>query len=499
MTSSADGKNWDSPRILFPDFQPVNDTHKTISHQRMGFYVSKDDRLLILSFYGRWPSPNEGLGIGRAVREIFKDGTIGPLYFIRYNRHAGWNETNTPYPSYKTSQDNGFIGACDELMANRLMVQQWWEEDRSEDGFYLMSGGGFKCKAFNWYTRKDGLLVGLFKAAWTAYSTDNGNTWSRIQKVPSMIVGEAKIWGQQTEDDRYALVYNPHFEWRYPLVVNTSDDGKKFSSMAVVHGELAPMRYQGNAKDVGPQYVRGITPGNGDPPGNDMWLTYSMHKEDIWVSRVPMPIRHKVDEWVETDFNDSETGGTVKDWNIYSLIWAPVNVVEFPGRTNKSLKFSDSEPYDYARAQRVFPESKSVTLEFEVLAEQSNYGRMEIDILNRMGYRPVRLSLNGSGKVEAVDGSRIVEVADYTKGKWLKFKITADVNKETYSVALNGRKVIRNASFAEKVNELQRVSFRTGEYRKLGIGKDENSYDLPNAGDRVTESVYYLNNVSIYP
>jgi hypothetical protein len=433
------------------------------------------------------------------VREIYKDGTTGPLYFIRYNRHAGWNETNTPFPSYKTSPDKGFIAVCDELMGNRLMVQQWWEEDRSEDGFYLMSGGGFECKAFNWYTRKDGLMVGLFKAAWTAYSKDNGDTWSPIQKVPSMIVGEAKMWGQQTEDDKYALIYNPHFEWRYPLVVNTSEDGEIFSNMAVVHGELAPMRYQGNAKDVGPQYVRGITPGNGNPPGNDMWLTYSMHKEDIWVSRVPTPIRHKVDEWVETNFDDCETGGAVEDWNIYSLIWAPVSIVESPDRTDKSLKLSDSEPYDYARAQRVFPESGSVTLEFELLAEQANYGRMEIDIVNRTGYRPVRIALNENGWVEVVDGKKVAEVASYTEGQWLKFKITADVEKSTFGLALNGREVVADASFAAKVNELQRVSFQTGKYRKLGIGKDENSDDLPNAGDRVSVSIYYLDNVSINP
>jgi len=499
ITSSVDGKNWATPKIIFPGFQPQGDRHKTITHQRMGFYVSKNNRLLVLAFYGRHPSPNEGNGLGRVVREVYKDGSVGPLYFIRYNRHAGWNESNTPFAFYQTSPDKSFIAICDELMANKLMVQQWWEEDRSQDGFYLMGGEGFKCKAFNWYTRKDGMVVGLFKAAYSAYSKDGGKTWSDIHKIPSIIVGHAKMWGQQTEDGKYALVYNPHFEWRYPLVVDISDDGKSFSNMACVHGELPPMRYDGDAKDVGPQYIRGITVGNGNPPGKDMWLTYSMSKEDIWVSRVPTPIRHKVDKWVRESFDEMETGGVVTDWNIYSSLWGPVNVADFPGKKDKSLMFRDKEPYDYAKAVRVLPESSSVTVQFDMLAEQVDNGRMEIELLSRKGNRPVRIIVGDNGKIAAIDGEKVVEAASYEAGKWSKFKITADVKKGKYDLSVNGKKVVKNAAFAERAKELQRVSFRTGRYRKLGIGKDENAGDLPNAGDAVKEAVYYLNNVTINP
>jgi hypothetical protein len=499
LTSSTDGMDWASPEVLFPAFLPAGDSHMTISHQRMGFYVSSDHRLLILSFYGRWPSPNEGFGIGRAVREIYRDGSAGPLYFIRYNRHAGWNESNTPFPFYRASPDDGFVRACDELMSDRLRVQQWWEEDRSEDGFYLMSGDGFKCKAFNWYTRQDGLMVGLFKAAWTAYSEDQGASWSEIRKVPSMIVGEAKMWGQQTEDGRYALVYNPHFEWRYPLVANVSDDGKRFGDMALIHGELPPVRYQGNAKDVGPQYVRGITQGNGDPPGDDLWLTYSMNKEDIWISRVPTPIRTSVDAWIDCDFDSMKTAGEVEDWNITSLVWAPVNLAELPSRSDKSLRFSDADPYDYARAQRVFPVCRNLKLSFQLLPEQSDHGRLEIDVLDRMGYRPVRLALTSDGQITAANGDRKLVVDVYRPYEWLTVTVEADLDAAIWSLGVDGRKALADAAFAEEVTEFQRVSFRTGAYRKLGIGSDENAKDLPNAGEPVDEAVYYLNNVAIQP
>ena len=499
MTGSVDGKNWEAPKKLFPAFKPYDDKNLTICHQRMGLYVSKNDRLLITAFYGKYPSPNEGDGVGRAVREVYEDGSVGHLYFIRYNRHAGYNESNTPFPFYKTSPEKGFVAICEELLANKLMVQQWWEEDRSEDGFYMFGGEGFKCKAFNWYTRKDGVTVGLFKAGYANYSKDGAKTWSRGKRLPSVIVGHAKMWGQQTEDGKYAFVHNPHFEWRYPLVVCTSDDGKTFGNMSCVHGELNQMRYQGDAKDVGPQYVRGIAPGNGDPPGSDMWMTYSQHKEDVWVSRIPVPIRHEVEKWVSDSFNDMKTGGVVTDWNIYSSIWAPVNVVDYPGKTDKSLMFKDKEPYDYAKAVRVFPVSDSVTVEFDMLARQIDNGRMEIEVLSKKGNRPVRIMLGDNGRITAVDGEKKVEAASYKADKWLKVKITANVKTGKYNLSINGKKVVKNAAFAEKAKELQRLSFRTGQYRKLGIGKAENADDLPNGGDPVGEAVYYLNNVTINP
>ena len=50
-------------------------------HQRMGFYIALDDRLLVLAFYGHAPNPFGPGGIGRVVREIYKDGSFGPDLF----------------------------------------------------------------------------------------------------------------------------------------------------------------------------------------------------------------------------------------------------------------------------------------------------------------------------------------------------------------------------------------------------------------------------------
>ena len=103
LTTSKDGLHWSKPQIIFPPY-PLEDGLYSIMHQRMGFYRTSDDRLLVLAFYGspcpypwppKWDMPNDGRGIGRVVREVYKDGNLSPIYFIRYNRHAGWHENNT--------------------------------------------------------------------------------------------------------------------------------------------------------------------------------------------------------------------------------------------------------------------------------------------------------------------------------------------------------------------------------------------------------------------
>jgi hypothetical protein len=85
-------------------------------HQRMGFYIAPNQRLLVLAFYGHTEDPFHEGGIGRVVREAYKDGTFGPIYFIRYSSHTKWNETNTSFPFHKTSDDKGFVEACDALL-----------------------------------------------------------------------------------------------------------------------------------------------------------------------------------------------------------------------------------------------------------------------------------------------------------------------------------------------------------------------------------------------
>ncbi len=89
---------------------------------------------------------------------------------------------------------------------------------------------------------------------------------------------------------------------RQPLCVALSDNGLNFNYLSVVHGEVPEKRFWGTAKRQGAQYVRGIVEGNGNPPGDDLWVVYSVNKEDMWISRIPVPISRMVEGAVRDDF-----------------------------------------------------------------------------------------------------------------------------------------------------------------------------------------------------
>lgn len=509
LCTSLDGRNWELPKVVFPIYQlqPPDPPGTAMMHQRMGFYIAPDGRLLVLAFYGHAPDPFKKGGIGRVVREIFKDGTFGPIYFIRYNTPSGWSEKNTGFPNYRRSPDKGFIAACDALLDNRLMREQFWDEEQLDESFFSVRAKGdpTKQEAFNWYHRKDGKIVGLWKWSMAALSSDEGKTWSRPVYCPTLRMTGAKLSGRQMSDGRYALLYNPNVDddHRWPLAIVTGDDGIIFDNMLVVQGEVPPRRFAGKYKDFGSQYNRLVEEGNGKTPGPDLWVTYSMNKEDIWVSRIPVPVRDRVNAPVRDTFDNLPTGGSVTDWNIYSPRWAPVRVAEFPSATNKSLELQDKDPYDYARATRVFPESKVVSLNFKVHARQANQGRLEIDVMDQFGNRPVRLALTKDGQVTVTNGAESKSVRNYQADAWMTIGLKIDAGKGTFKLTLDGKPVGDTNAFAEFVKSVEKISFRTGPVRTGPTLKTstDNTPDRINPDPDVAEplSVFHIDDVQITP
>jgi hypothetical protein len=526
LLTSKNGRDWLNPEIIFPEYAlpeitytdpesgkkyPVPEGTIAVMHQRMGFYITSDDRLLTLAFYSYCPTsrigPNKGHGLGRVVREIYKDGTCGPIYFIRYNRHAGWNEDNTNFLFYINSPDKGFVNACDELLDNKLVTLQWWEEDQAEDGFYTIKPGQYEPKAFNYYRRPDGVITGIWKHQITALSPDEGKSWTDFTLNKTLMTCGAKTWGQQTEDGRYALVYNHSATRRnrFPLVVMTSEDGYSFDNMLCLHGEHPPKRYYGWAKNSGPQYIRGIFEGNGDPPGEHMWNTYSMSKEDIWVSRTRLPISGIVDQHVNQDFEGLKSETDLEWWNLYVPRWAPIKVINLPGGDNHVLQLSDEDPYDYASAERHFPPSARATIEFSVFVKDLGKDILEFEVHNEKDERALRLRFDP--RLEGINfdlGGVEPAPLPFNANKWYNIKLSFDCQKSKYDVWLNGEKVRDDIDLDIETKTLERMVFRTGSWRSdvrmfildgqpHGPGMDKE--DLAAAGEKVPQSVFWIDNV----
>ena len=505
LLNSKDGYHWSKPEVVFPPYSIPEGTRKegvagkahnlfAVMHQRMGFYVANDGRLLCLAYYGismhKKDSPNDGKGIGRVVREIYSDNTFGPIYFIRYNK--AWNSGNTDYPFYSTSSDSGFVDACDKLLQDPLMMQQWNEEQDRDDPIIPLKG---EYKAFCYYHLPDNRTVGLWKHALFSISEDNGMTWTKPEQALGFVTKNAKIWGQRTSDGKYVTIYNPS-EFRWPLALSVSDNGIEYTNLLLVNGEITTMRYGGNYKSYGPQYVRGIVEKNGAPPDGNLWITYSMNKEDIWISKIPVPIKEKEESDINDIFNDMPNGHELEKWNIYSPLWAPVKIESFNNR--KYLTLIDRDPFDYARAERLFKESTQPVVEFTIVPAQNSKGLLHIEFQDKKGTPAVRLVFDSDSTLKTKAGYRMSRITKYESGKEYQIRVEMNVKTRQYTIYLNGKK--KEGVFFAPVHSIERIVFRTGEVRRFpnaDTPTDQN-FDVQNDVNPLEEARFYIKSLKAF-
>ncbi len=504
LQTSADGYAWSTPQILFPVYRIPEGTGKegmegtaheldAVMHQRVGFYVSKEDRLIAMGNYGialtPKDDPNDGNGIGRVVREIYDDGTFGPIYFIYYN-HA-FDESNTVYPYYTRSKDKGFQRACEEILSNPLYLMQWVEEaDRNDPLLPLAT----PYKAFCWYTLPDGRIAALWKHALTSISADGGRTWTQpVRRAPGFVNSNAKIWGQRLSDGTYATVYNPA-EFRWPLAVSLSSDGLNYKTLNLVSDEVPPIRYAGHYKSFGPQYVRGIQEGNGVPPDGDLWVAYSVGKEDMWVARVKVPVCTEATAHADEDFSDFASLSDLTMWNLYSGVWAPVAIEKAKEETWLTLR--DRDPFFDAKVERKIPKTSELRVEFDLMAEQNDYGRLEIEFVDERGTVCARLDLTAEGEFRSKGGARYGRICSYEPGKVYHVRVDVSAENRNSTVYIDGEKRTTRMLFAP-VATVERIVFRTGSRRRTPtVDTWADQYDdQPGCNAEEPEAVYRIAHV----
>lgn len=519
LASSVDGVHWDHFEPSFPVY-PIPKCEITdrdgkihafdgenfaIMHQRMSFYLASNGKMLVSGFYGfspePWQTPWDTRGIGRVVRELSPDGILGEIFFILPCWQAGWTEELLRYPLYEKSSDPAFVAACRELLADQLAVQQWAEEngDREDIIHIKHSKTGKKNEAFCWYHIDEDTVIGLWKHSLTARSDDGGKTWGVVTRSPSLVMSGQKVWGCKTSDGKFAMVYDPTLETqhRYPLCVTTSENGLDFDHMRLVHGEVPPMKFEGFWKDLGPQYMRGISEGLPQPPDGDLWIAYSVNKEDIWVARIPVPIVGEESQAVLSDnFNEEDS---LNAWNLYSPKWAPAGFAQKNGK--QFLRLADRDPYDYSRAERILKPSSRVRVEFCVIPRQDDTGSLYMELQDVKGTTAVRLIFREDAKLYARTVCELPAM-EYQAGERYQIAVDADCETFRYTISVNGKPLCGENGepiswiFMSAVNEISRFVLRTGSVRHTPTLDDipDNKPEIPLAGcdEPCQEAVYDL-------
>lgn len=510
---SASGTQWDKLTPLFPpltaDTTPyqgpkkelLDKTAEVVMHHRMVFFTSSDNRLLASTFYGFSPdghlAPNNGWGIGRVVREVYEDFSFSPIYFLRYNPSGGYTKDNTTlHPHFTESKDSGFVAACQEYLEDRLVTQQWWEEERNDtSGFFTLED----MRALSYYTLPSGDVLGIGKNACTSLSRDGGETWNPLRRDPSIETGGGKVWGQKTADGNYALVYNPTTDsaHRWPLAVVTGENGQDFQDLLALTPEISPLRYAGNLKNLGAQYMRGIAENNiklNKKQDNSLWLCYSMNKEDIWVCQVPLPITSLEQKELTEQLEDSDS--SISDWNFFSPRWCPVEHLP----ENGGIKLEDSDLYDRAIAQRSILPSSRGTLSCRVkISSQQEQSALLVSLQDDDGRTPIEVSFRHDGFVYLMNGGRWHQQVEYKQDTWydLHFDFDTYQNKAVITITAKDTQLLKaSVLYSQSVFKIHRIRFAS----KLSLpwqtlqenGRTMEIGDLPGGDAPVETSTYWV-------
>jgi hypothetical protein len=461
-STSDDGSTWTSPAELFP--QGIS------TALRMYFYHASNGRMLaIAGLRTNHDDTDENLKTGLVVREIRSDQALGEVFTLQADQSI-----TVAAPRFDESRDDGFKQACQQLLSDRIFLEQqdrgrllgqrkmeWHDASSWPNG--KVPGDNEKWtagKAYSFFQRPDHTWIGISKMGWTTTSQDDGTTWTQPSVPHTLITGKAKVWSQRTPDGRYALVYNPSKSNRYPLVVVTSRDGINFGEMRVIQGELPIQRYAGEHRSIGPQYVRGVSRWADDGSRHEyaIWLAYSMNKEDIWVSRVPLPVFGDQRQEV-ADFKTLTPGPFVPWWNIYRPKWSTIEI------ENGSLLLQNRDPYDYARVTRVFPDTTQLAARFTIQIDHLTDPGFEIDISTKFGSRrPVRLRIDKDGNLTAA-GQHLVTLAISSP---VHFEIALDTIAQKCAISINGTPAALKIVDLQPNDLLNRITFRTGPHRGIG-------------------------------
>ena len=477
-STSPDGITWTKPIDLFP--------RESAWACRFYFFRASNDRMLTFCVAKNKDGEiNEAKKSILQVREINANHELGPVYVLV-------NPTDWTAPSFETSTDVGFVTACREALSNNMLLEQqdygvflgdrrmiWHDKTPPYKGSYKFG------KAFDFFHRADGKIVGLTKMGFATTSDDGGKSWSEPVLPSTLTAGAAKVWGQKATDNQFVLAYNPDPKKgkRFPLVLVNGTDGSHFKEMRVIHGEYSPLRYPGLYKDIGYQYVRGVAEWSTDnslKEKSSLWLIYSVNKEDVWVSRIQIPVRAELPDYPNDSFDNLNPGKYLEGWNVYAPKWCPVNVVQENGPwKNQCLALADSDPVEHAQAMRLFPSTQAIETKFRVRPEQTG-AYFETELVDSDGSPMFQVRLEKGNQIIYSGGGKEVLLGNYLSGKWLDIIIKADLSSGQCSTTINGKSSESFSINTSKSKLFQRLIFRTGKRFDLNANfKLEKGSDKP--------------------
>lgn len=306
---SSNGRIWRTPFVCFPSMSGMRKPQRSGRVLTSEAWVMTGGKMYAVAGVNDKPGPEHKIaagykttesglkrplflgrvGWGRVARSVSPNGSLGPIFWLVDDPPAPIQG----FPQFPDARDPHFrktVQAINRVLANPQHMPAWDFLNRSTRP--LAADGHMMCEP-SVYRRPDGVLVKLSRDCgphqshrmYVSLSRNGGKLWSpsvrtNIPDSPSKAVtgtlpdGETYLIGNQVPASAHGV--------RDPLVISLSPKGRRFNWSAVIVHEAPPRRYPGLYKNLGFQYPSAIV------VGRYLWVIYSINKEDVSVSRVPL-------------------------------------------------------------------------------------------------------------------------------------------------------------------------------------------------------------------
>ncbi|MBE0679811.1 MAG: exo-alpha-sialidase [Bacteroidales bacterium] len=326
MRRSTDrGRTWTPVEELFPPMDryiPSSEALTANSYrgriQTSNGFAVVDDILYAITevddHRGTSISNRKRFHAGRLCRSINPDGGLGEIFWLT----AMAPDHVEGFPAYPAGDpvlvkkiNEYFLQPGNEIQLDFSSPVP--ESDSSTDAwtpFPISDDNHRMIEQVPSYRAKDGTWVRLYRDAglidvnipaegpkteleesksrrnYASYSYDNCTTWS-VPSRTSFPDACAKSNAGKLPDGQVYVINNvlplsTKDGGRSLLGISMSADGLNFDRVAVIRFIAPKMRYSGRAKSIGFQYPHSVV------EGDSLWVIYSVNKEDIQVTRIPL-------------------------------------------------------------------------------------------------------------------------------------------------------------------------------------------------------------------
>ncbi|MBW1963525.1 MAG: exo-alpha-sialidase [Deltaproteobacteria bacterium] len=279
---------------------PASEAYIGTIFQTANGFALVDGVLYAVTDVAEWTGPSiadrNRISYGQLFRSVGPDGTLGDIYWLK-------EEPSPPaegFPAYPAGDPelvkkikNYFEQPGQEIQLiftkphpvsddNHRLTEpttSWSLEDGTLVRFYRDSGDkDAKAPAEVEETKS--------RRNYAVFSFDSGKTWTVPTRTTFPDACARSNAGKLPDGQVYVinniLPLSPKKGGRSLLAISLSRDGLNFDRTMVIRFLAPSMRYEGRAKSVGYQYPHSVV------VGKDLWVMYSVNKEDIEVTRIPL-------------------------------------------------------------------------------------------------------------------------------------------------------------------------------------------------------------------